>query len=138
MLKGYKSTNRNYITIAEQKTRMTRFKKMLKEERKQKELEAKKQEEYNLQMYIAEKREQKQEAIKHQQNQEYQIKLKKSFLEYAAKNHSYRIYLIAYDICNNDYFNIESDLKKQKIKTEEVKEMLEEATKRGIETSITI
>ena len=98
-----------------------------KEEQKQMQLEKEKQEDFKIKLYAAQIRQEKQEEEQKQQEKEIYISESKSFLNYMAINYPYKIYLIAWDIVNSNYSQIESDYKKNKITKEEISEIYKKA-----------
>lgn len=118
-LKGYIAPSGNYITIAEQKARNSKFKKVMKEYREEQAEEMKRQDQIAIAGMI-ERRREKQEAIEQEQ---IFIAQCKQFISYAAETMQYKEYLIAWDIANSDSLQIEADVLNNKITLEQVKKV---------------
>ena len=94
-----------------------------KEEQKQMQLEKEKQENFKIKLYAAQTRQEKQEEEQREKEREIYINESKSFLNYMSMNYPYQIYLIAWDIINNSYDQLQSDYKNNKITLEQIEEV---------------
>lgn len=117
--KGYKHSNGNYITVADQKASHKKFMKECQEARKEREQEEERQEKIKFAKYLNEKKEQ-QKAIEREQ---LFIMQAKQFVSYAASTMIYNEYLIAWDIANRNRLQIEADINRNKITLEQVKKV---------------
>jgi signal recognition particle GTPase len=120
-MQGYKASNGNYITGKELEQRQRKYKQELKEHRQKQEEELQKRDI----LIMAEYRQRKKEDEQYKKDKETFIQEAKTFLEYISKNFNYRMYLIAWDICNHDYYRIESDLYRNKINKDMIKSIYE-------------
>ncbi len=110
----------NYITGAEQKARLNKWKKEIKAIKKQQKVDEEKERLLNFSKYITEKKEQR-EA---EQQEKLFFAQCKQFVSYAAENIPiYKEYLIAYDIACQNFYQIENDLLRGKITKEQVKKV---------------
>ena len=117
--KGYKSPNGNYITVAEQKKQYNRYKKDLKQARKEREQEN----EQKDQLYFAMVRDEKKEEQQTIEQEQLFIQQAKQFVGYAAETLPYNEYLIAWDIANRNRMQIEANIYNNKITLEQVKKV---------------
>ena len=117
--KGYRNPNGNYITVAEQKKQYNRYKKDLKQARKEREQEN----EQKDQLYFAMVRDEKKEEQQTIEQEQLFIQQAKQFVGYAAETLPYNEYLIAWDIANRNRMQIEADIYNNKITLEQVKKV---------------
>lgn len=117
--KGYIATSGNYITVAEQKKRYTKFKKERQETQEERKTELERKE--NL--AYAEIRQQKIDEQKAIEQEQLFVAQAKQFVSYAAKTLPYSEYLVAWDIVNRNRMQIEYDINREKITLEQVKKV---------------
>lgn len=117
--KGYRNPNGNYITVAEQKKQYNRYKKDLKQARKEREQEN----EQKDQLYFAMVRDEKKEEQQAIEQEQLFIQQAKQFVGYAAETLPYNEYLIAWDIANRNRMQIEANIYNNKITLEQVKKV---------------
>ena len=117
--KGYRNPNGNYITVAEQKKQYNRYKKDLKQARKEREQEN----EQKDQLYFAMVRDEKKEEQQTIEQEQLFIQQAKQFVGYAAETLPYNEYLIAWDIANRNRMQIEANIYNNKITLEQVKKV---------------
>jgi hypothetical protein len=117
--KGYRNPNGNYITVTEQKKQYNRYKKDLKQARKEREQEN----EQKDQLYFAMVRDEKKEEQKAVEQEQLFIQQAKQFISHAAETLPYNEYLIAWDIANRNRMQIEADIYNNKITLEQVKKV---------------
>ena len=117
--KGYRNPNGNYITVTEQKKQYNRYKKDLKQARKEREQEN----EQKDQLYFAMVRDEKKEEQKAIEQEQLFIQQAKQFVGYAAETLPYNEYLIAWDIANRNRMQIEANIYNNKITLEQVKKV---------------
>lgn len=100
------------------------YNKLKQDKKKYAELEQEKQWEIDESIALAQIRERKENDIKLIEDRTIFIQEAEKFKKYIAKQYnSYTSFLIAYDICNSDYFNIEIAIKKAKYSIDVVKEI---------------
>lgn len=117
--KGYRNPNGNYITVTEQKKQYNRYKKDLKQARKEREQEN----EQKDQLYFAMVRDEKKEEQKAVEQEQLFIQQAKQFISHAAETLPYNEYLIAWDIANRNRMQIEANIYNNKITLEQVKKV---------------
>jgi hypothetical protein len=117
--KGYRNPNGNYITVAEQKKQYNRYKKDLKQARKEREQEN----EQKDQLYFAMVRDEKKEEQKAVEQEQLFIQQAKQFISHAAETLPYKEYLVAWDIANRNRIQIEADIFNKKITLEQVRKV---------------
>lgn len=119
--KGYRNTNGNYITVAEQKRRYKEHIKELQQTRKEQYRKLKLEE----QLIYEEYKQKKLEEQKEKEQEELFLRQCKQFIESIAGTLPYREFLIAWDIINRNRYQIEADLYNKKITREQVQKIIE-------------
>ena len=110
----------SYTTLVKKwKKESERKDKLDREERKRQQAKAEK---FQDAIYIAKEKQQKQERIEQEEKQQRAYDSKKQMLEALQKNNpfSYKQYLILWDIINNDYNQIVSDINRGHITAEDI------------------
>jgi hypothetical protein len=122
-LKGYRTSNGGYITIAELKMRQRKLKKEDNEAR----IKREKEQELKTNLLIAQIREEKEQVKKDIENKKYMYELRINLLN-ELKNYNpfaYKQYLILWDIVNSDYTQIQCDLENEKITKSDIIKVIE-------------
>lgn len=99
------------------------FQKKKKEERKQYLIKQEQADKLKHELYFLEVKEEKRQLEQAKKDKEVFVNEAKTFLQYLASNYQYSMYLIGWDICNNDYSSIETDIHKNKINLNMVQEV---------------
>lgn len=109
------------------------YKRKKKEEQVKRDLQEEKEHNRKISIFLAEIRELKKMQEQEQLDKKTYITESKNFLQDMAKNYNYRLYMVAWDMINNNIDYIQSNIKKGKITKEEVEEIYqlakEEVTK---------
>jgi hypothetical protein len=99
------------------------YKRKKKEEQVKRDLQEEKEHNRKISIFLAEIRELKKMQVQEQLDKKTYIAESKNFLQDMAKNYNYRLYMVAWDMINNNIDYIQSNIKKGKITKEEVKEI---------------
>lgn len=116
---GYRTENGNYITKAEVQQRKKKRLNEIKEIRKQREIDMKKETDYKTALYMQEIKESKlleEESLK-------RVNQKDNFIKYASENFEYASYIVAYDMACNSYHYVIKSIRDKKVTIERVKEI---------------
>ena len=118
-IKGYKSENGNYITIAEQKKRRRKMSKQSKIENVAHQAKLNRELEYSRILYIQERQDQKdlQNDIDKRATQS------KDFLDHVAENYDYNTFMIGYDIVNGSTYELMHGINKGRITLGQVQDV---------------
>ena len=100
-------------------------KKRIKEEKKQSQINREKADKAKHDLYFAKAREQKQEEEKEKERLIEKIECNTKFLESIGNKVSYKKWLLYRDILYSGFYQIETDLKREKITRTELKEAMQ-------------